>query len=197
MRRAITDGGSKLSESGNRSHDPFPIPSKNGKSVNPFEDASHELEDVKPSISPVPEEPSSTSQNPTAVSPPDGSRSSSISGPSFISAPSAVSSPSSVFTSSSVSQSSVPEPPPFVSVSPNECTPDSTTSVAQPNLISARICITERQSNFGYYCGIHGIWRPFLPIFHPCQSNEPDTNSLLRSSLDSSPEYQLLLESLP
>ena len=101
----------------------------------------------------VPEEPSSTSQNATAVSPPDGLQSSSISGPSPTSAPSAVSTPSSVFTSSSVSQSSVPKPSPFVSVSPDECTLDSATSVPQPSLISALISITRRQINLGYYSG--------------------------------------------
>jgi len=35
----------------------------------------------------------------------------------------------------------------------------------------------------------------FSPSFAPIGSSEPDTNSLLRSSLDSSPEYQLSLES--
>ena len=120
----------------------------------------------------VPEEPSSTCQNATAVSPPDGLQSSSISGPSSISAPSAVSSPSSVFTSSSVSQSSVPKLPPFVSVvSPDECTPDSATSVAQPSLISALISITRRQINLGYYSGsmssvgYGGLFSPSLTPF--------------------------------
>jgi len=35
----------------------------------------------------------------------------------------------------------------------------------------------------------------FSPSFTPIGSSKPDTNSLLRSSLDSSPEYQLSLES--